>query len=605
MRLYHYFTLLVAIAISVCAAYYSIVGLTAIFAASVIPIIIMGSVLELAKITGAVWLKIYWREANWWIKFYLVPAVAVLMLITSMGIFGFLSKAHIEQTATVNEGLAQLEQIETEISRNAQIIDRAEEKIVKLENSSSNADTNIQEKISTEEARITTVYERLQQDIATANGALEAAIAPYVAQQEEADRVLALLSQYVANNNIRALQGLIGARQDGQYGTRTADAVQRFREKQEADRAGALEEITKRRTVNQEEISSLRSAADAQIAQSNDLINRLRSQIGTTSIADVEPEIQAQRDRIEQVEIDLEALYNKKYDIEIEARKLEAEVGPIKFVAELIYGADASNDLLEASVRWMILLLVAVFDPLAVVLTMAAITGITSANKARKLKKETVEVIKEVEVPVEIEKTVEVEKIVEVVKEVPVEKIVEVIKEVPIEVVKEVEVEKTVEVPVEVVKEIEKIIEDTEKVEELAKEVEDLLSTIALQKKKIKKLEDQQRVYNQPVAEPDLDFGDVSGASFGSTWPVNPVKGQMFLKVDTVPNKLYKWNSRKWIEVDIARVDDTLAYDIEYIRFLLSEIKHGRREYEDLSDIEQEQIKTYIRANGINEDNKR
>ena len=67
-------------------------------------------------------------------------------------------------------------------------------------------------------------------------------------------------------------------------------------------------------------------------------------------------------------------------------------------------------------------------------------------------------------------------------------------------------------------------------------------------------------------------------------------------------DKLYKWNSRKWIEVDIDRVDDTLAYDKEYIKYLLMEVKHGRREYEELTEIEQSQIKGYIREHGRNQD---
>ena len=108
MRIFGYFTLFIAIAISAVAAYYSIVGLTAIFAAAFWPVVIMGGVLESGKLTGAVWLKLYWKQANWWIKLYLVPAVAVLMLITSIGIFGFLSKAHVEQTAAATEGTAKI-----------------------------------------------------------------------------------------------------------------------------------------------------------------------------------------------------------------------------------------------------------------------------------------------------------------------------------------------------------------------------------------------------------------------------------------------------------------------------------------------------------------
>ena len=95
-------TLLVALTISGVAIYYSVAGLVAIFAAASIPIIIMGGALEIGKLVAAVWLHRYWDRAKWWLRIYLSVAVLVLMFITSMGIFGFLSKAHIEQTAAAN-----------------------------------------------------------------------------------------------------------------------------------------------------------------------------------------------------------------------------------------------------------------------------------------------------------------------------------------------------------------------------------------------------------------------------------------------------------------------------------------------------------------------
>jgi hypothetical protein len=88
-------TLLVALSISAVAAYYSIVGLTAIFAAAVVPIIIMGSILEVGKIVTTVWLRKYWHKCGFLLKTYLTSAVVILAILTSMGIFGFLSKAHI------------------------------------------------------------------------------------------------------------------------------------------------------------------------------------------------------------------------------------------------------------------------------------------------------------------------------------------------------------------------------------------------------------------------------------------------------------------------------------------------------------------------------
>ena len=101
-------TLITALSISAVAIYYSVAGLVAIFAAAAVPIIIMGGTLEIGKLVTAVWLHRYWTKATWWLKTYLSIAVIILMVITSMGIFGFLSKAHIEQTSASNESVEKL-----------------------------------------------------------------------------------------------------------------------------------------------------------------------------------------------------------------------------------------------------------------------------------------------------------------------------------------------------------------------------------------------------------------------------------------------------------------------------------------------------------------
>ena len=109
--IYGILTLLTALCISAIAIYYSVAGLAAIFAAAVTPIIIMGVALEVGKLVTAVWLHKYWSKATWWLKTYLSTAVLILMFITSMGIFGFLSKAHIEQTSASEESVARVESI--------------------------------------------------------------------------------------------------------------------------------------------------------------------------------------------------------------------------------------------------------------------------------------------------------------------------------------------------------------------------------------------------------------------------------------------------------------------------------------------------------------
>ena len=126
-------TLLTALAISAVAAYYSIIGLIAIFSAAVIPIAVMGVVLETGKLVTAAWVYHNWKRTPNLLKSYLVTAVVVLMFITSMGIFGFLSKAHIEQTTINSDNTLQIELIESQIQRERTDIQRAEQTLAQLD----------------------------------------------------------------------------------------------------------------------------------------------------------------------------------------------------------------------------------------------------------------------------------------------------------------------------------------------------------------------------------------------------------------------------------------------------------------------------------------
>jgi hypothetical protein len=100
--------MLVAVTISAIAAWYSVEGLTAIFAAAVVPVIIMGGALEAGKILATVWLHNNWRRISWAYKSYLIPAILFLMLLTSMGIFGFLSKAHSDQSLVSGDAMSRV-----------------------------------------------------------------------------------------------------------------------------------------------------------------------------------------------------------------------------------------------------------------------------------------------------------------------------------------------------------------------------------------------------------------------------------------------------------------------------------------------------------------
>ena len=371
-------TLITALAISAVAIYYSVAGLMAIFAAAALPIMIMGGTLEIAKLVTAVWLHKYWERATWWIKTYLVTAVVILMFITSMGIFGFLSKAHIEQTSASEESIARVETIQKELDRQDVLVARAEDRIVQLEDTDSGVDAGIQQQIDTEQTRIDSAYTRIQPAIAEQNVIIANVTALFQSELDKIDAELDKLQLYIDAGDIAKAQGMIGAKADGAYGPKTAQAFTDFQDVKKVERGEwiqKLQDAAQSPTViaARAEITRLRSGAEQQIANSNTLINRLRTQLGNTTTADtVQGDIDAQQLRIATAATAIDALTEEKIQLEAEYRKLEAEVGPIKYIAEFVYGEDANKNMLEEAVRWVIIVIIFVFDPLAVLLLLAA-----------------------------------------------------------------------------------------------------------------------------------------------------------------------------------------------------------------------------------------
>ena len=238
-----YLALISGLAISGVAVYYSVVGLTAIFSAAAIPIIIMGVTLEIGKLVATLWLKQNWNISPRPVKVYLISAIILLMVITSMGIFGFLSKSHSDQNVVGGEVLGQLA-----------IYD---------------------EKIKTSKENIETKRRELKQ------------------MDEAVDQVM--------------------ARSQDEKG---ADKSIALRKSQQRDRARISQEI--------------------EAEQKN-----------------------------------LSELNNQAAPIRAQVRQVEAEVGPLKYIASFIYG-ETDQTVLEKSVTWVILLLIIVFDPLAIILLLAS-----------------------------------------------------------------------------------------------------------------------------------------------------------------------------------------------------------------------------------------
>jgi hypothetical protein len=394
--IFGFFVLLVAVAISTIAAYYSIVGLTAIFAAAMTPIVVMGTALEIGKVASAVWLHLHWKRASFLMKTYLVSAVALLMFITSMGIFGFLSKAHVEQTAQSVESVQQAERYTVEIARQEAVIARAEAKVQDLETSGAGADTSIQMQIDLESERVETAYSRIQPAIdqqlaiiASESERLSTRLRPYQNQVDSIDEKLQLISLYIGTSEIRKLQGLVGTAVDGSYGSDTAGKVEVFRLNEENKKNELLvkidnlnSEVSPIATAARAEITRLRNTADREVSAMNTTISQLRSQLGKTSSEDLGALIDEQNDKIRAATLLIDDMTSEKYAIEAEYRKLEAEVGPVKFIAELVYG-DVTSNVLEDAVRIVILILVVVFDPLAITLVLAGIMSIEWAREEK------------------------------------------------------------------------------------------------------------------------------------------------------------------------------------------------------------------------------
>ena len=369
--------LITALSISAVAIYYSIAGLVAIFAAAAIPIMIMGGVLEVGKLVTAVWLHKYWQQAKWWLKSYLATAVVILMFITSMGIFGFLSKAHIEQTSASVENVAQVEQIDKQIASLNAVITRAEQTINKTETSGTGADQNIQAQIDKEQERINTAYDRVKPAIDQTNAQLTEDIKLYTDQITAVDVELEKLASMSSidtsdRDAVKLLQQLVGARPDGRYGNGTAKAVKEFKEGLETKKQNLFAQIEELKTTAKEEVKRLRLRAETEIDDSNRLIERLRKQLGTDTGVDIDAIIDEQNTRIKIANAELDVLTEEKFQIEAEYRKLEAEVGPIKYIAEFVYGEAADKSMLEEAVRWVIITIIFVFDPLAVLLLIAS-----------------------------------------------------------------------------------------------------------------------------------------------------------------------------------------------------------------------------------------
>ena len=220
-------TLVSALLISSIAIYFSVAGMVAIFSAYAISIGLMISVIDGGKLVGVAWVHYHLGDAHKWLKTGIIGAVFVTMALTSMGIFGFLSKSHTEQTAMAQESVAMVTRVDDEITRNKATISRSEEKIKSLSTNGSGVDVSLQTQIDKEQLRIANAYSRVKDEITAqerkfsdAEKAREKRTMSYDVEVLTINKILRELQEALNSKDIRKAQGIIGTKPDGIYGSR-------------------------------------------------------------------------------------------------------------------------------------------------------------------------------------------------------------------------------------------------------------------------------------------------------------------------------------------------------------------------------------------------
>jgi hypothetical protein len=372
-------TLITALAIAAVAAWFSIAGLMAIFSAAALPIAVMAGTLEVGKLLTASWLYRYWDDTSLMLKSYLCIAVFILMLITSMGIFGYLSKAHLDQAGASGDAFAIVERLEGQIAREENKIGILETRIASLQ---TGGGLDVSSSIQQQETIRDGAWDRVQGDIEYAQGQIQSIRDQLVIDLKAQDDKLKPLDRIVDSY---ADQGTVITETDGgglfrSAETETVDNVAKANEvrlSQKAERDAISTEKDKLRRSAQRDINSQQANIDKYRGQAQNTIEAANNEINGLRDSSSEDQdgillkIDDYNNQIDNIYDGLIEIKDEKFTAESEVRELEKEVGPIKYVAQLLYGGDG-EELLDKAVQVFILLLVFVFDPLAVMLVIAA-----------------------------------------------------------------------------------------------------------------------------------------------------------------------------------------------------------------------------------------
>lgn len=357
MKYLNWLALVTSVGIAGIAAYFSVLGLATIFAGAFMGIVIMAGALEFGKIVTAAYLHLFWEKLNYQ-KWLMALMVFVLMLITSLGIFGYLSKAHSEQTGDTAQAQSIVTRINNEIAREENKIATYEERIGTL----GVATIDVSGSISQQEVIRDGAWDRVQGDIDYAQGQIESLRTQLTTLDSAVNDLRDKGVEVITTDEGGVFQGAE---------TETIDYVmladQLFRDQSE-QRDQIRADIDKQ----QDNIDKYRQQAQDTINDANTEIKRLQ-QASTGDADEIIEKTDEYNLLIDQTYDIIDELKLEKFDSEQVILTLEREVGPIKYIAEVIYGQEDSVKYLDNAVRWVIYMLIFVFDPLAVLLLISSI----------------------------------------------------------------------------------------------------------------------------------------------------------------------------------------------------------------------------------------
>ena len=646
--------LLIAVGISSIAAYYSVAGLTAIFAAAALPVIIMGGALEAGKIAATVWLHNNWTRAGFAFKLYLIPAIMFLMLLTSMGIFGFLSKAHLDQNIPTGDAQAQIQIIDEKILIQQEVITQARKDQTILNNQidkfnelgAVSKGLTARESQKVERQKIMTAIEAAQNQItrlreqkaplAAQYRKIEAEVGPikYVAaliydNATDGDALeravrwviilivvvfdpLALCLILAANKQLEwARQGRGNWIHDEQE---TSPPIPVEEEKISNPSTGELPPQENPLTEEEREAEEDRKLKEhfwrgRMIARALDVDeDRRMVDAGNAALAEVVPDPQdvtlvledlaaykAEEQRLlkeaadqQKMLEDLAQEFNtldqrlkdaREKELELAAKLVAAEVAKEGLqshaqqrendLREKLESAKLSNTIIDGQLNM-------VLDDKDALTEHSRLLEQQLEQSAQEVSKLTVELE---------EQTSEVAKLTQWVQQLQSDLRAAI--ELAVERNEKI-TELTAAPPVE---EVIVPLPDKTEITTATESPEDANDGRGYQEKYFAK-------YTPPSDFVDDEVPESGRADFGTNFPPKPGKGDLFLRVDSLPPQLYKWNSSKWIELDRATTD-RFAYDAAYIEHLINKLRTGEYELDDLSETERAEVTSYLNGRPV------